>query len=447
MSQFQEKEADRVHRGIKRKFCNDQAVTGKCTSQSVMDTTNKKSQDCQIDFKRKKETDETRIFRFKRKETDKISIEKAEVFASVEVNDSKFSKDKTLVDNVCPTYSIGQNVLDFNHENKSDVFVNAVKSDLGDIESAVSKTLQDAYSAGETCKEGNNNKVFDSSFININTLNNLNPVPECKQSVLQQQEIKEVSVCSNSQNRQKPFTDSVETLLLETKDSKASDMKENLLIYGQSEETPSESEQLELVKLKDMDAEQLYKLDNDSRKDSTVIKGAIPADHSTRVTGNGTQKSGNKTKEVLDDFKSGSSNSVKHNSFIKRDPEDCHYTEVDKETINAKNETDTILFNAEKENFVEHKTGDTSGVVNTITNEADLLQSDSKENLSSTTVTIEEIYLQSTDPVNVENALGYKQHENINLGQVLPVLEVDFEAISTNNTPLSVDVAQEGKSN
>ena len=493
---------DRNYRGLKRKACDEESVKGTnhCSSQS---TVQKEDLIHKEEVEENQETDKiiTNIIE-ENQETDKIitniieeNQETDKIFtniiiekhASDSVNElstanvsTTHSNNGLSTANVSTTHSNGRNVnLILACEIAPNI--NHLSSNL--YEAKQSESLKDNNLPNITFKEGNDSRSVDSDSDSKGDMLITN---HANQSISKDE--RNTNIVLNEHK----IPANTETISL-------GNVEEKSLAIGHADEHLDETGSLKLQNLKENHADNVLQLEND-RNNSNISIGTFPLDNSAKMnetellkkefnlaqtikeveeTENDTAKIGpevnhdieSNIKEILNSenayettlISSGIDNCIEEiadnpsttvnepinqaeklqiqselieNDNMKNEPKDNHDIESNKGVLNSEN----VITCTDTENLIEQIVDNQSAIVNEAIGQADQVQSEVETNQCNSVTTLDEIYLQSTDPVNVEHAddstINKNENNEVDLGQVGHSSEVDSEAISSDNASL-----------
>ena len=434
-------------------------VTDHCSSQSTVE---------KEDLIHKEEVEENQ-------ETDKIIANIIETHASDSVNElptanvsTTHSNNELSAANVSTTHSNEHNVnLILAGEITQNI--NHLSSNLYD--SKQSESLKDNHLPNVTFKEGNDSRFVDSDSDSKGDMLITN---HANQSISQDE--RNTNIVLNEHK-----------IPANTEKNSLVNLEEKTLAIGHGDEHLDETHSLKLQNLQEIHDENVLQLEND-RSNSNISMGTSPLDNSAKMnepikkveeTENGTAKIGPKVnhdiesniKEILNSenayettfISSGIDNCIEEivdntstkvnepisqaeklqiqseleeNDNMKNGPKDNHDIESNKGLLNSEN----MVFCTDKENLVEQIVDNKSAIVNEAIGQADLAQSEVETNQCNSVTTLDEIYLQSTDPVNVEHTddstMNKNENSHVDMGHVEHSSEVDSEAISSDNASL-----------
>ena len=476
---------DRNCRGLKRKACDGEIVIGTnhCSSQSTVQ---------KEDLIHKGEVEENQ-------ETDKIITNIIEQHASDSVTElstanvstthsnnelstaivsTTNSNNEISTANVSTTHSNGHNVnLILACEITPNI--NHLSSNLYD--SKQSESLKDNNLPNVTFKEGNDSRSVDSDS-------------ESKGDMLITNHVNQ-SISQDERNTNSVLNE--HKILANTEKISLGNVEEKSLAIGHADEHLDETHGLKLQNLKENRADNVLQLKND-RNNSNISMGTFPSDNSAKMnetellkkefnlaqtikdveeTENDTAKIGPEVnhdiesnfKEILNSenayettcISSGIDNcteeiadnpsttvnerisqaeklqsELEENDNLKKEPKDNHDIESNKGLLNSVN----VVICTDTENLVEQIVDNKSTIVNEAIGQADQVLGEVETNQCNSVTTLDEIYLQSTDPVNVEHAddrtMIKNENIHVDMGHVEHPSEVDSEAISSNNASL-----------
>ena len=333
-----------------------------------------------------------------------------------------------------------------------------------------SESLKDNNLPNVTFKEGNDSRSVDSDSDSKGEMLITN---HANQSISQDE--RNTNIVINEHKIQA----NTETISL-------GNVEEKSLAIGHADEHLDETHSLKLQNLKEIDDDNALQLENDSNK-SNISTGTFPLDDSAKMnetikkveeTENDTAKIGQKVnhdievnikkifnsenayatfvssgidnciEEIVDNpsttvnepisqaEKLQIQSELEENDNMKNGPKDNHDIESNKGLLNSDNE----IICTDTENLIEQIADNNFAIVKEAIGQADQMQSELETNQCNSVKTIDEIYLQSTDPVNVEHTddstMNKNENIHVDMGHVEHSSEVDSEAISSDNASL-----------
>ena len=477
---------DRSCRGLKRKACDEEIVIGTdCSSQSTVQKEDLIHKD---KVEENQETDKiiTNIIE-ENQETDKIItniIEENQETDKIITNIIEKHASDIVIElstaNVSTTQSNGHNV-NLNLACEITPNINHLSSNIYDTKQ--SESLKNKNLPNVTFKEGNDSRSVDSDsdskgdMLITNHANQSSSQDERNTNIV----LNEHKIPAN------PEKNSLGNVELKS------------LAIGHADEHLDETHSLKLQNLKENHADNVLIREND-RNNSNISMGTFPLDNSAKMnetellnnefnlaqtikeveeTENDTAKSGPEVNrdiesnltEILNSenayettfISSGIDNCIEEivdnpttsvnepisqaeklqiqselieNDNMKNEPKDNHDIESNKGLLNSEN----AIICTDTENLIEQIVDNKSAIVNEAIGQADQVLSEVETNQCNSVTSLDEIYLQSTDPVNVEHAddstMDKNENIHVDLGHVEHSSEVDSEAISSDNASL-----------